>query len=116
MLDIAEKYPILKYRLLNMIDGVDVRGLKEGDSERCYLVLDDFCVVKNKVYPCVIYFRERGAAVTEFTNIESVRQAMASWSENHNCLEDPICRSQCLDCLKKFNCLRRDSDATLQIS
>jgi sulfatase maturation enzyme AslB (radical SAM superfamily) len=95
--------PILNYRLRNIRNGVPMRGLSGTDSPRCKLVLDDMCVVDGKHYPCIIYFRERGKPIGDFTDIDTTRRERETWSRNHDCLNDPICRSQCLDVCREYN-------------
>ena len=55
--------PILRYRINNIRQSHPVRGLNEGDSHRCGLVLDDIAVNQGKHYPCIIYMRESGKAI-----------------------------------------------------
>jgi len=58
--DVYEKYPILKYRIENLNNQRNVRGLQETDSHRCGLVLDDMAIAGDYHFPCIIYMREGG--------------------------------------------------------
>jgi sulfatase maturation enzyme AslB (radical SAM superfamily) len=97
------KYPIYNYRINNLLSGRPVRGIGEKDAHRCLLTLDDMAVVGNHHYPCIIYLREQGAPIGEFTTIHEVRRARAEWAYNHDCYSDPICRNNCLDVCVDYN-------------
>jgi len=99
--EVFEKYPILKYRINNTMDGVNVRGIKETDSKKCWIALDDIAVAGEHHYPCIIYLREQGDPIGKMD--ENVRLARKEWVENHNTHEDPICQKNCLDCIVKYN-------------
>jgi len=99
--EILDAHPILKYRIASFRSGRDVRGLLSTDSCRCRLVLDDVHAAGRWHYPCVIYFRERGLPVGQWS-FGNWRQDREKWSfrDTH---EDPICRSQCLDVCREYN-------------
>jgi len=97
----TNKYPILKYRLDNMKEGRAVRGLHETDNRHCPLVLDDMAIAGGKHYPCIIYMRERGQAIG--VTAGNIREARRAWYEQHDCLQDDICRSNCLDVCVDYN-------------
>ncbi len=103
------RYPIFTYRLNNLLHGRSVRGIGQSDCHQCRLVLDDMAVVGKHHYPCIIYLREQGDPIGEFTNIDDVRVQRAEWSENHNCYDDPICRNNCLDVCMDYNNRAADS-------
>jgi MoaA/NifB/PqqE/SkfB family radical SAM enzyme len=102
-INMREKYPILKYRINNMKDGRNIRGLRDCDTEKCSLVLDDMAVVGNHHYPCIIYLREGGKPIGNFTTIEQVRFERFEWAVNHNCKKDEICKNNCLDVCVDYN-------------
>ena len=96
------KYPILRYRIENIRGGRDVRGLKETDSRRCYLVLDDMAVAGKYHFPCIIYLREGGDYIGRIDN-NLVREDRYKWFINHNSWKDYICRYNCLDVCIDYN-------------
>ena len=51
---VLKKYPILDYRVSNIRSGRHVRGLRPGDSDRCWLALDDMAVAGRYHFPCII--------------------------------------------------------------
>lgn len=105
--DILVKYPILRYRIENLQNGRPVRGLHEGDSHQCGLVLDDMAVAEGKHFPCIIYMREGGAPIGSMSD-PNVREDRAAWSRSHDTHLDPICRGQCLDVCVSYNNTFRD--------
>lgn len=98
---VYEKYPILKYRIENICKNRNVRGIKETDSRRCNLVLDDMAIAGNYHFPCIIYMREHGDAIGEIS--ENMREERFKWSRKHNCYKDDICRNNCLDVCIDYN-------------
>lgn len=101
--EVREVHPILRYRLDNLESGRPVRGLSFGDYGKCPLVMDDMAVVAGKHYPCIIYLREQGDAIGEFTDVRTVRAERAKWYAEHDCYRDPICRNNCLDVCVDYN-------------
>ena len=99
--DILDKYPILKYRILNVLDGRHVRGIKKNDCHRCWLAMDDMAVAGGYHFPCIIYLREQGKPVGKIS--ENIRAERKAWSESHNSYKDPICRKNCLDVCVDYN-------------
>lgn len=97
------KYPILKYRINNINNGNTIRGLKNTDSKHCALVMDDMAIFKNKHYPCIIYFREKGKAIGNVSDIKTMRQERVRWCNEHDCLKNDICRENCLDVCREYN-------------
>jgi MoaA/NifB/PqqE/SkfB family radical SAM enzyme len=93
--------PILKYRVNNIKNGVSVRGMKENDCRKCYLMMDDSVIAGNMAFPCIIYLREGGNAICEVS--ENMREKRIEWMNNHNTFEDPICRKNCLDACVMLN-------------
>lgn len=95
--EILARHPILRYRVERFKKGEHVRGMKAADSPRCAIVLDDSIVAGGHHYPCVISFREHGAPIGKVG--PNMRAERAAWFREHNCLEDPICKANCLDCI-----------------
>jgi molybdenum cofactor biosynthesis enzyme MoaA len=105
--DFLHKYPILKYRVTNLREGRNVRGLREGDSKRCYLPYDDSIIAGDYHFPCVIYMREGGEPVGKVS--PSMREERISWSKKHNPFSDKICSKNCLDVCIDYNNKVRDT-------
>jgi len=99
--DILDKYPILSYRSNNTLNGIHTRGLKESDSKKCYLALDDMAVAGKYHFPCIIYMREQGNPIGLVS--QNVRKEREEWVEKHDCQCDPICKKNCLDVCIDFN-------------
>jgi len=98
---IVDQFPILNYRIGNMRQGRDVRGMSQSDFKHCYLALDDMAVSGNKHYPCIIHLREGGEAIGDVG--PNMRQEREQWVYNHDCFQDPICRQNCLDICVQYN-------------
>jgi MoaA/NifB/PqqE/SkfB family radical SAM enzyme len=96
--DLSMGYPIFKYRLGKT---KAIRGLEEGDSDRCSIVLDDLAIYGQWHFPCVIYFREGGEPIGKIG--ENFRRERKKWLEGRNSWEDEICRRNCLDVCKEYN-------------
>lgn len=92
---VLTKYPILRYRIENVKAGRHVRGINEGDSNRCWLVLDDMAIAGEYHFPCIIYLREGGDPIGKVG--PNMREERRQWAENHDCAADPICSTMCLD-------------------
>lgn len=103
---LTDVHPILGYRLANMRAGRPFRGLRESDSHRCALVLDDMAVKDGKHYPCIIYLREGGREIGDLD--ENTRTQRATWSATHDPHRDPICQANCLDVCVDYNNRYRD--------
>ncbi len=99
--EILNQHPILKYRVEHFNNGVNVRGLSETDSKNCGIVIDDSIVAGQMHFPCVIYMREGGKPIGKIG--PNMRQERFDWFKNHNCLDDKICKSQCLDVCRDMN-------------
>lgn len=105
-INVPTKLKILKYRIDNIQKGKHVRGLSEGDCNKCHLVKDDMCIAKGHHFPCVIYMRELGGPISDIYNksLEQIREERRKWFENTNIFEDPICYKNCLDvCIEHNN-------------
>ena len=99
--DILAKYPILRYRINNLANGVAVRGLNDGDARSCGLVLDDMAVMGDKHYPCIIYLRESGEPIGIVG--PNMRAEREEWYAKHDGKKDPICSKNCLDVCVDYN-------------
>ena len=95
------KYPILNYRVSNIKRGRHLRGLQNGDTTQCRLVLDDMAIAKGFHFPCIIYMREHGDPIGLVG--PHMREERKTWFQNHNCMIDPICSKNCLDVCIDFN-------------
>lgn len=105
---ILDAHPILKYRVLNFANGINVRGLNESDSHRCGIVLDDSIIAGVFHFPCVIYMREKGNPIGKVG--PNMRNERLEWSNNHDCQKDLICKKNCLDVCRAFNNKFRDAN------
>lgn len=99
--DILNAHPILKYRVNNIKNGRNVRGINENDCHQCYLQYDDDVIVGDYHFPCIIYFREGGNPVGKVN--ENMREDKIKWMKQHDSYNDPICRKNCLDVCCDFN-------------
>jgi len=104
--EILDAHPILKYRVAHFSEGVNVRGMVETDSKHCSIVLDDSVIAGEYHFPCVIYMREKGAAIGKVG--PNMRAERKLWHDNHNCFDDKICRENCLDVCRDHNNKCRD--------
>ena len=98
---VYQKHPILFYRLANLFEGRNVRGLTKKDTPNCHLVKDDIAVLNGKHYPCIIHLREGGKEIGLMG--ENFREERNEWFKNHNSHEDPICAKNCLDVCIDYN-------------
>ena len=99
---IVNAHPILKYRINHFAEGINVRGMKESDSKKCAIVLDDSVIAGSFHFPCVIYMREQGNAIGRVNS--NMRNERKEWFETHDCFKDVICRNNCLDvCISHNN-------------
>jgi molybdenum cofactor biosynthesis enzyme MoaA len=102
--DLLERYPILRFRIANLVAGATVRGLKGTDSRHCGLVYDDMAVCEGSHYPCIIYLREGGEPIGPIgPDMRAIRTARAAWSTAHDTHADPICAKNCLDVCVAYN-------------
>jgi hypothetical protein len=94
-------FPILDYRSRNLASGRAVRGISDGDTNRCPLVLDDMAVCEGNHYPCIIYLREGGDAIGRMSSRS--RDERHQWFQDHDTHRDRICRNNCLDVCVDYN-------------
>ena len=98
---VTETNPILKYRLNNIREGRHVRGIKDSDTNRCPLVIDDSVIAGGFHFPCVIYMREQGDPIGKIT--DQMREERVDWFKNKDTHKDTICRKNCLDVCIDYN-------------
>ena len=98
---IVNKYPILKYRIENGINGRNVRGIKKKDSHKCWLAMDDMAVAGGLHFPCIIYMREQGNPIGKMS--KNSRKERLDWIKKHDCHKDKICQKNCLDVCIDYN-------------
>jgi len=99
--EFLSKYPILKYRIENVRCGKHVRGISWGDTNKCWLMLDDMVVCNGEHFPCIIYLREGGKAIGPVG--DTIRKDREKFMCGHRPSNDPICRSNCLDVCIEYN-------------
>jgi MoaA/NifB/PqqE/SkfB family radical SAM enzyme len=100
--EILNRHPILKYRVNNIKNGRNVRGMSKDDYNRCPLAMDDSVVAGNYHFPCVIYMREHGEPIG--TVGFDMREQRIKWAKTHDTFNDEICHKNCLDvCLDYSN-------------
>ncbi len=99
--EIINKHPILKFRINNIKNGINVRGLNENDSHKCGLVLDDMAIAGDSHFPCIIHFRESGIPIGKIG--PDMRKEREEWYKNHDTFNDPVCIKNCLDVCKMHN-------------
>lgn len=98
---LISKYPILYYRVHNMITGIPFRGIQDHDSHLCGLALDDLAIANIYQFPCIIYMREGGNPISEFDG--DFRQKRSKWFLRHDTHKDEICSKNCLDVCVHYN-------------
>ena len=98
---ILDKYPILRYRISNLKNGIPIRGISKESQDKCRLVLDDMAVASGKHFPCIIYMREGGNPIGKVG--PHMREERESWMIDHDPAQDPICKEMCLDVCVAFN-------------
>ena len=103
--DILGKYPILAYRIENFQKGRNVRGIKEQDCHRCYLMLDDMVVANNSHFTCVIAMREGCKPVGSILGktMAQIREERADWLIKNDTFCNKICKNNCLDVCVDYN-------------
>ena len=98
---VIQSLPILRYRIHNYENKINIRGLSETDTHKCPLVLDDLAIAGNKHFPCIIYMREKGKEIGGMT--PDFRKERVEWYMKHNSFLDKICRNNCLDVCRDYN-------------
>ena len=98
--DYDEKHPILHYRVVNFKNGLPMRG---RPAEHCHIIGNDITIVGEQHYPCLVYFREHGAAIGNVTDWETMRIERENWIDRTDCTKDNICKRYCMDFKCEFN-------------
>lgn len=101
------RFPLLR-RKLNTVFARHTWGLDDMVSERlmahCFVPLSERTVDAASYYPCPVYVREGGAPLGRLTESFSEQQEKTmAFVRGESCREDPICRINCINCLKVFN-------------
>ncbi len=94
-------HQILEYRLKNLRDGLNIRGLLETDSHKCPLALDDMAVMDGFHYPCVIAMREGCNPIGKVGS--AMREERRKWYESTDTHKETICQKNCLDVCRDYN-------------
>lgn len=89
---VYKNYPILFYRVSNFKNGKPMRGYP---NKTCFLAENDYTIVGDKHYPCLVYFREGGGHIGDVG--DNMQRDRMAWSKSHICTEDPICSKFCMD-------------------
>lgn len=100
---ILRKHPILKYRIDNIRNNKDIRGIKKCDNNKCPLLLDDMAVKGNHHYPCIIKMREGCDPIGEMTTLTEIRLKRREYFLKTNTYNDEICKKNCLDVCVDYN-------------
>jgi MoaA/NifB/PqqE/SkfB family radical SAM enzyme len=95
------KYPILNYRVDRFRRGLNMRGMYDSDDFKCHLVKNDISIVGKYHYPCLLYAREGGNPIGYLG--DNVYFNRTRWFEQHNPINDPICKKYCMDFKCAFN-------------
>ena len=98
---LLDRYPILKFRVQQFLEGKHVRGMLDTDQRKCAIVLDDSVVAGKYHFPCVIYMREQGDPIGKVRPL--MREEREEWFNSHDCRKDPICTKNCLDVCRNYN-------------
>ncbi len=98
---LLNRHKILKYRVENYNNGLNMRGSNLCKSNKCYLVLDDLTIKGKEYYPCAVYAREGGKPIGIFGPENEVERL--KWFQNHDSHMDPICKKYCMDFKCRFN-------------
>lgn len=99
--EVYTKYPILKYRINNIKNNRNVRGIQTTDSHKCGLMLDDMVIAGEYHFPCIIHMREGGNPIGKVG--ENMRAERKVWMDSHDTHNDPICKKNCLDVCIDYN-------------
>lgn len=91
-------YPTLNYRVQNFNKALPMRGFP---AKTCGIMLNDYCIVGGKHYPCLVYFREKGKEIGQVG--PSMLQERFDWMTKTDCTKDPICAKYCMDFKCDFN-------------
>ncbi len=106
---ILRSHPILRYRVANLIKGINMRG--HNTNKRCWLPLDDMVVSSKYHFPCTMQMREGGQYIGKILRdsdesnktMAEIRAERAKWCESHDCETDEICQKYCMDFIIAHN-------------
>jgi len=98
---LLNRHKILNYRVKNIRENRNVRGLRETDSHKCGLALDDMAIAGKYHFPCIIYMREGGNPIGVIG--KNMRLERLNWLANHDTQNDVICKNNCLDVCIDYN-------------
>jgi MoaA/NifB/PqqE/SkfB family radical SAM enzyme len=102
--ELLDRMPVLKYRVENYKNNRLVRGLVEGrDSHRCWWVQDDIVLTPDGHFPCIVYPREKGAAIGNIKSVAEMRETRLNWAIDKDTFCDPICKKYCMDIFADCN-------------
>ena len=106
--EILEAHPILKFRVINLINRINMRG--NNFNKKCWLPLDDMVISNKYHFPCSMYCRENGNYIDSILHpdgsnktMSEIRHERANWCKNHNCENDDICQKYCMDFMIAYN-------------
>lgn len=99
--EILDSHPILKFRVGNFANGINVRGILDTDSHKCGLMVDDSIIAGDYHYKCIIHMREQGDPVGKVG--PNMRQERLAYLDSHDTHDDPICKKNCLDVCRAMN-------------
>ena len=101
--NIRLSHNILNYRINNLKNGIQMRGIDTSiePEYKCPLVLDDVMIAGKYHFPCPIYFRENGNPIGIISS--ELRNDRLKWFKETNCSNDVICRTNCLDVCHDYN-------------
>ena len=106
--DILAAHPILRFRVANLIKGINMRG--HNYNKRCWLPLDDMVISNKYHFPCTMQMREGGQYIGTILNSDGsiksmteIRKERMAWCKNHNCQTNEICQKYCMDFIIAHN-------------
>jgi len=106
--EILNKHPILKYRVANLIKGINMRGA--NPTKRCWLPMDDMVISGTLHFPCTMACREVGGYIGSILEndgsnktMNKIRAERANWVQQHDCSKDSICQKYCMDFIMAHN-------------
>jgi molybdenum cofactor biosynthesis enzyme MoaA len=104
----VQRFPLLRRKLKTVFDEY-TWGLDDPTSKRlmahCFVPLTERTVDASFYYPCPVYVREGGTPLGSLENddFQMQQQKTLAFVRGENCPTDPICKQNCINCLKKFN-------------
>jgi molybdenum cofactor biosynthesis enzyme MoaA len=103
-----DSFPLLRRKLRTVFEaesiGLETVATPPGAAWRCYIPLTERTVDAGFFYPCSVYLREGGAPLGRVDEPQALQRARsAAFVQDHDCRNDPICRSYCLHCTREYN-------------